>query len=75
MLESDALSQVVCDATMDLDGRSDPKALSQHGEICLLVRFDQSSFKSKPQRWSPTRMLFLTVAEFGRRGGRDGGSL
>jgi len=28
MLDSEALSQVVCEATTDLAGRSDPKALS-----------------------------------------------
>lgn len=46
------LSQVVFEAAMDLCGRSDPKTLvavvSQHGQSCCLVRFDQSRFKSKP---------------------------
>lgn len=54
MLESEALSalsQVVCEAAMDLCGRSDPKTLvavvSRHGQSCCLVRFDQSSFKKQ----------------------------
>lgn len=78
MLESEAVSQLVCEATMDLGGRSDPKALvpvvSQHGQSCPLVRFDKSSFKSKPQRRAPSRTLLLVAAEFGRRRGHGGGS-
>lgn len=50
MLELEALSQVVCEATMDLDGRSDPKALSlwclSMGKAVLCLGLTKAALKA-----------------------------
>lgn len=50
MAELEALSQVVCEATMDSDGRSDPKALFlwclSMGEAVLWLGLTRAALKA-----------------------------
>lgn len=50
MLKSEALSQILYEAAVDLGGRSALKGpilvMSQHGQSCALVRFDRRRSKA-----------------------------